>query len=292
MQPILATFSVGGTEVVLRAYSTFYALAWVVMVVLATVIAARRGILWWKGLLTFVGALVAAVIGARLLDVAVAWDYYAEDLSRVYQFRFTGFALYGGLALALATSALLARVLRLPLWRTADSAVPALAAGIVLMRTGCYLNGCCFGTVTSVPWGVRYPTGSPAWAHQVLTGNIGLLDLTGRTKPVHPTQLYEMIAALALSVLAVWLLARRDHTGAPRTPSGIPFLAFALGFTVFRLGNHFLRARLTTGTLPEWFYPLLYSLLCACLIALIVWRVRTSRPTVTPNEEEYRGDRR
>lgn len=277
MHPVLATFSIGGTEVVLRAYGTFYTLAWVVAVALATVIAWRRGFSWWRALVTFAGALAVGIIGARLLDVAVNWGYYAEDPSRIYGFAFRGFALYGGLILALVAGALLARAFRLPLWRLADGAVPALVAGIVLMRTGCFLNGCCFGTVTSLPWGVTYPVGSPAWAWEVATGQTGILGFAGLVKPVHPTQLYEMIAAVVLGSFSVWLLRRRDKSGAPRGPSGVPFLAFALGFTLFRLGNNFLRARLLTIATPVWFYPVLYTVIGVGLAGLIVWRVRLSR---------------
>jgi phosphatidylglycerol:prolipoprotein diacylglycerol transferase len=281
MHPILATFTLGETTVVLRAYSTFYVLAWVVATVLATVVAWRRGISWWRALATFALALAVGVVGARLLDLEVNWGYYAEDTGRIYDLGFRGFSLYGGLILALVTAALLTRAFRLPLWRLADSAVPALAAGIVLMRTGCFLNGCCFGTATSLPWGVTYPSGGEAWgavlAQQLLTGKTGILGFAGIVKPVHPTQLYEIVAAVALCGLAVWLLRRRDPNGGPRTASGVPFLAFALGFTLFRLGDHFLRAKPTTIAVPHWFYPLLYSLICVGILGVIIWRDRRFR---------------
>ncbi|MCG6919499.1 MAG: prolipoprotein diacylglyceryl transferase [Acidobacteria bacterium] len=273
MHPVLAIFSIGGTEVVLRAYSTFYVAAWVVAVVLATIVAWRRGISWWRALVTFVAALAIGIAGARVLDVAVNWGYYAEDPGRIYDLGFRGFALYGGLILALVAGALLSRAFRLPLWRLADSAVPAFAAGIVLMRTGCFLNGCCFGNITSLPWGVSYPVGSPAWAHHILIGEVSLLNPAQHSKPVHPTQLYEMIAAVVLCGLALWLLRRRDSALRPATPAGVAFLVFALGFTLFRLGNHFLRAQLATVATPSWFYPLLYALISVGVAALLLWRL-------------------
>jgi phosphatidylglycerol:prolipoprotein diacylglycerol transferase len=297
MHPILATFSSGGTEVVLRAYGTFYTLAWVAAVALATVIAWRRGFSWWRALVTFAAALAVGVVGARMLDLAVNWGYYAEDPGRVYDLGFRGFALYGGLILALVTGALLARAFRLPLWRLADGSVPALALGIVLMRTGCFLNGCCFGTVTSLPWGVTFPAGSPAWAWQIASGETGLLGFAGLVDPVHPTQLYEMAAAIVLGGLSVWLLLRRNRRGrsrsadaAPQTPSGVPFLAFALGFTLFRLGDHFLRAQLPTVSTPVWFYPVLYVLVCVGVTALLIWRIRLSRPTSGSGQGGHRID--
>jgi phosphatidylglycerol:prolipoprotein diacylglycerol transferase len=274
MSPILAQFHVGDHLLVLRAYSTFYVLAWLVALALGTVVAWRRGSCWWRVLVTFAGALAVGVAGARLLDLGVNWGYYAGDASRIYALQFRGFSLYGGLILALVTGAVLSRAFHLPLWHLADGAVPALAAGIVLMRTGCFLNGCCFGTVTSLPWGVTYPVGSAAWAQQLTTGETGLLGFAGAIRPVHPTQIYEMIAALALCGLSLWLLLRRDASRVRRTPSGVPFLAFALGFTLFRFGDNYLRARLPTIAAPVWFYPALYLTISAGVTGLIAWRLR------------------
>lgn len=287
MHPVLATFTLFGQEVVLRAYSTFYVLAWVSALAIATLVARRRGISWWRAGATFAVSLAVGIVGARLLNVAVYWDRYASDRGGAAALGFRGFALYGGLVLALVAAVLLARLFRLPLWRLADSAVPALAGGIVLMRTGCFLNGCCFGATTSLPWGVTFPTGSPAWAQQVLTGKSGLLGFTGVVLPVHPTQLYEMGAALILGGLAVWMLRRRDPEGGHRFVEGLPFLVFALGFTLFRLGNDFLRVSLPDRTAPRWFYPLLYVIIAAGTGAVIAWRLKSARPK--PDRKEQTG---
>ncbi len=201
MHPVLLSFHLGATEVTLRAYGTFYVLAFVVAVALGTLIAWRQGFAWRRALAVFAGALTAGVVGARLLDLVSNWSYYAEDISRIYALDFRGFSLYGGLVLALSTGLILARALHLPVWRLADSAVPALAVGIGLMRVGCFLNGCCFGTSTSLPWAITYPPGSSAWAQQLGTGEIGLLGFAGTMRPVHPTQLYEIVAALLLGAL-------------------------------------------------------------------------------------------
>ncbi|MGB4594110.1 MAG: prolipoprotein diacylglyceryl transferase family protein, partial [Coriobacteriia bacterium] len=179
---------------------------------------------------------------------------------------FQGFSLYGGLVVATAVGIALARIWKLPVWRVADSAVPALAVGLVLMRTGCFLRGCCSGIVTDVPWAVTFPMGSPAWAEQLRSGQTGILGFMGVVKPVHPTQLYEMAAAILLATLAIWLMRRH-------AADGVPFLAFALGFTLFRLGNGFLRVRQDVITAPGWFYPVFYSVLALVIAGLIALRV-------------------
>jgi phosphatidylglycerol:prolipoprotein diacylglycerol transferase len=163
----------------------------------------------------------------------------------------------------------LARLLRLPVWKLADCAVPALAVGIALMRTGCFLRGCCFGVASDLPWAVTFPTGSPAWAQQLLSGQTGILGMAGGVHPVHPTQLYEVGAALLLAAGA--LLWQRWRG----LPDGVGFLAFAIGFTLFRAANGVLRVPLPDEGTPAWFYPALY--VAVVLVAGVTLGVRLTQ---------------
>ena len=47
--------------------------------------------------------------------------------------------------------------LGLPMWTVADALTPSLALGTVFGRVGCFLNGCCYGRPTALPWGVIVP---------------------------------------------------------------------------------------------------------------------------------------
>jgi len=40
-------------------------------------------------------------------------------------------------------------------------------SALALGRIGCFLNGCCFGKPTNLPWAVRFPYDSPAYRSQV-----------------------------------------------------------------------------------------------------------------------------
>lgn len=275
MHPEL-TLALAGHEVAVSAIAFFYVLAWVVALALATLVAWRRSLPWFWALLTYAMALVAGIVGARLLDIADNWGHYAVHPGAMKAVEFQGFALYGGLILAVIVGAYAARSFRLRVWRMADSAVPALAIGIAIMRVGCYLQGCCFGTATDWSWGVTYPKWGEAWRnvleYQLLSGDTGLFD---GPKPVHPTQIYEAIAALVIGVIAVWLLLRRrKKVDKPRTVDGVPFLTFALLFTIFRFCNHYLLAHTGTFTMPHWFYPLLYCVILVATALLFVWRIR------------------
>ncbi|MBN2848045.1 MAG: prolipoprotein diacylglyceryl transferase, partial [Coriobacteriia bacterium] len=208
MSPILARLTIGDAEYVLRAYSTFYTLAWVVAPVVGALFAHRRGLPWRRVLAIYALALAAGIAGARALDLFVAWRYYATDPARVWG-AFAGYSLYGGLLIATGVGIALARAWRVSIWRAADAAVPALVVGQVLMRTGCFLNGCCYGLPTDLPWGVVYPAGSPVWQAQLTSGTQGLLSgFAGVVNPVHPTQLYEMLGAVLFGLIALRMMQR------------------------------------------------------------------------------------
>jgi phosphatidylglycerol---prolipoprotein diacylglyceryl transferase len=241
------------------------------MVAVGTLIAARRGMSGGRVLGVLAGSLAGGVIGARLLDLATSGRLLAGGLPSVLSLNFQGFSLYGGFAVGALSAVALARAFRLPVWRLADSVLPALAVGVALMRTGCFLRGCCFGEPTTAPWGVTFPTGSLAWAHQLMSGRTGLLGMAGGMEPVHPTQLYELAAALLVCAAALaWQRWRR-------LPDGSAFLAFAIGFTAFRVGNGFLRVRLSGASAPEWFDLALYGVIIVVAAALLGARLADAR---------------
>lgn len=138
--------------------------------------------------------IVASIAGARATYVAVHWDYfrlYPGAIPRVWD---GGLAQYGGIAAGVAVGLLFLKGRKVPLWKTADVVTPSLALGVAIGRIGCFLNGCCFGRPCELPWGVVFPPESAA-GHQF------------RGIALHPTQLYESLAALG--VLGVLLLAER-----------------------------------------------------------------------------------
>lgn len=288
MHPVLGQLELGDRVVTVGAYSTFMVLAWLVALGLGVGVSRLRGLSTWRVLVVLTASLALGLVGARLFDVLTVWGHYSVQPGRIVGLGFTGFSLYGGLVAALTAGALLARRLGLPLWRLADSIVPGLAAGIVLMRTGCLLHGCCFGKVTDLPWGIQYAVGSPAWEFQLVSGRTGVLGLAGAVEPVQPTQVYEMMAAAILAAMALWFSSRRDPTGQARHAEGLGFLTFALSFTLFRLGNGFLRESTLRAPLQGWFYPALYLAICA-VIALFWWsRFRAGLPAPVPQEEDGR----
>lgn len=272
MRPVLLNFVWFGHQTTLLAYPTMLVLAGLAAVSVASVTARSIGLPWRRAAAAFGAATAAAVVGARLLHVLTNLDLYASEPARTWAFQATGFALYGGLLVGGPIALLFARSLGLRLWSFADAAAVGVAAGVMFMRAGCFLQGCCYGRPTSLPWAITFPPSSPAWTRQMVEGSPGggtsalLSNLFGgggiEPGPVHPTQLYELAAAFIGALIVAALLRRRA------TP-GTPFLTGALWFTTFRLINAQLRWPPSTLTAPAWFYPALYVILIVSLAGLL-----------------------
>lgn len=120
-----------------------------------------------------------------------------------------GFRVPGGVALLALAGPLVCKSFGLP-WRAfGDASICAVPLAIVCIRIGCFLNGCCFGDVSSIPWAVTFPPGS--WAYQFHQAR-GLIAANAATSlAVHPLPLY---FAGAAGLAFLWTLsARRGRPG-------------------------------------------------------------------------------
>jgi phosphatidylglycerol:prolipoprotein diacylglycerol transferase len=267
--PVLAELEVGGTVFVVPAYSTFLVLAACAALALAIRGTLRLGVGRRAALVGFALAIAAGLAGARALSVVLDWEAYASDPAAITALRPRGFALYGGLGAGAAAMLVLARAWGVGLPRLADASVPAIAAGLVLLRIGCFLHGCCAGSTTTLPWGARFPLGSTSWTSQVLDGDIGLLVLGDDPEPVHPTQLYEIGAVLVAAALAAIVARRAGRPG----DAALAFVAIAAGS---RALIQLVREPVATATLPVGVESLGY--LGVAAIAAVVLLARTGRP--------------
>ncbi|MDD5696121.1 MAG: prolipoprotein diacylglyceryl transferase, partial [Bacteroidales bacterium] len=119
-----------------------------------------------------------------------------------------------------------------------DHLTYALPAGIAVTRLGCLFGGCCFGTPTSLPWGIQYGPASHAFQSQV--EHFQIPAASAASLPVHPTQLYDMLFCLFI-ILLVYLTRNRWKT------SGSRFLFVIICYASFRFVEQFFRESTGTG---------------------------------------------
>ena len=138
---------------------------------------------------------VAGVIGAKLWHVFETPQLFMQDPAGMI-FDRAGFAWFGGLVAGILALWWQGRGAKLRGLTMLDLASPAAAIGYGVGRLGCLTSGDGdYGTPTSLPWGMSFPHG-----------------LVPTTQHVHPTPIYELIAALFIA----WVLWRRSTPQNPK----------------------------------------------------------------------------
>ena len=67
-------------------------------------------------------AVIFSVIGARLYYVAFQWEYYSQDLTKIFNIREGGLGIYGGIIAAIITVCSFAKVKKMKIGPIADVA--------------------------------------------------------------------------------------------------------------------------------------------------------------------------
>jgi phosphatidylglycerol:prolipoprotein diacylglycerol transferase len=186
----------------INTYGVLLALSFLGALIVAARLAARDGLPRERIYDLGLWMLLAALIGSKVL---MLWTepVYRENPAQLLSLDFlrSGGVFYGGFLGAVITGYFLIKRYGLPWWKTADAFAPGIALGQAIGRQGCFAAGCCWGKATTLPWGVQFSeaghevTGVPIDVH------------------LHPTQLYESFAALAIFIFLIWLHRRKKFSG-------------------------------------------------------------------------------
>jgi phosphatidylglycerol---prolipoprotein diacylglyceryl transferase len=151
-------------------------------------------------------AALGGILGAKI--------YYAllfRDLDAL--FSRGGLVWYGGFIGGVIACSWVVLRRGIPYFVAADAAAPALAIGYGLGRIGCFLVGDDYGRPTDSWVGVAFPEGlPPTTAHSLREFGVRIdPSVPGDTLlRVHPTQIYEALAAFAIFGFLLWL-AKKEH---------------------------------------------------------------------------------
>ena len=181
----------------IHSYGLLLAIAFLVSIQIFVARGKRRGIPEEALHTISLVILVLAIVGGRGLFVLTHWKDYASDPLGVLRLWEGGLMIYGGYILAIVGGIAYVRHQKLPLWKIADAVAPPMVLGIGIGRVGCFLNGCCFGLPSHLPWAVRFPPGSYS-------------TYTFPGLPLHPSQLYLAAAGVVL-FFALLRLDRAPH---------------------------------------------------------------------------------
>lgn len=174
---------------------------------------------------------VGALFGARFFWI-LQYDRVANAWRAVYFWQ-GGWVFYGGFIGGLTAAVAYFRLVKVRVSVGLDLLSPPLALGIAITRIGCFLNGCCWGKVTDVPWAVRFPIKvTPVVLRHFEQGLLSPDDAS--TLPLHPVQLYNSVSNILLFGICLLVFKRKQYDGQV-------FLTFLCGYGLFRFMTEFYR---------------------------------------------------
>lgn len=157
-------------------------------------------------------AIIICVIAARLYYVIFSWDYYKDNLMKIFAIREGGLAIYGGVIAAVIFAILYTRKKKLNFWLFADTAIVSLPLGQAIGRWGNFINREAFGGFTESLFAMRYMKDKVRGIPQSVLENIITVNGVEYIQ-VHPTFLYESLWNFALVILMLMLLKRKKFDG-------------------------------------------------------------------------------
>ena len=223
MHPVLVRFG----PLTIHTYGVLVAAGFLLGLALAVKQAKKEGIPQERIIDIGFYVLVAAIIGSRLLFVAVNAGHYLKHPLDIFKIWEGGLVFYGGLILAIPSALWYIRKHNLDAWRITDIFAPSLAIGHAVGRIGCFAAGCCYGRLAELPWAVTFHDPE-------------CLATTG--VPLHPTQLYES-AGEFLNFLILITLRRYQSF------KGQLFWTYILLYSVLRFAVEFFRGDEARGYL-------------------------------------------
>lgn len=135
-----------------------------------------------------------AIICARIYYVVFRWEYYADNLGELFDFRNGGIAIYGALIGAIVTICIYAKVKKIKIVDILDYLAPIIPLCQAIGRWGNYINVEAYGTETNWPLKME-------------------VIESGVTKYVHPTFLYESVGNIIVFFILYKLAKNRKFSG-------------------------------------------------------------------------------
>lgn len=161
-----------------------------------------------------IGAFCGAMIGAKLPFVLSDWEGLRSGAAWFSHGKTIMSGIVGGyLGVEIAKWSLEIRV------KTGDTFAAPVAVAVSLGRVACFVAGCCYGNVTTMPWGVRFPS-------------------AGDELPRHPTQIYEALFHASMAGLLLALEKRGLFRGQLMK-------LYILSYLVYRFVTEWLRPEMT-----------------------------------------------
>ncbi len=182
--------------------------------------------------------LAGGIIGARIVYIALNYQYYIRNPLEIINLTKGGLVWYGAFISGMIAAAWFVRKNKISFWNAADLFAPYIALAQAFGRIGCFLNGCCYGSV--------------APSNFMLT-----VIFPEEAVLRYPTQVFSAIALLLIfAILRIWQKKRHFV--------GEIFLGYCLLYSMKRFGVEFFR-----GDYPKILFGLTISQLISATLFII-----------------------
>jgi phosphatidylglycerol---prolipoprotein diacylglyceryl transferase len=171
---------------------------------------------------------IATVVGARLGHVFFYdWDYYRDHLGEIFLVWEGGLASHGaGIAIILALIIYI-RQYKVNMWWLFDRVAVVIPMVAAFVRLGNLMNSEIYGVPTRLSWGFIFHRGGETLADGTVLNFV----------PCHPTQLYEAVSYILISVV-LYVLWRKNITN---IKPGLSVGIFLVGMFTARFLIEFLK---------------------------------------------------
>lgn len=241
--------------------SLIYALAFVTVLVIFVYRSSKIGLspshAFWSG----IWAIAFGLMGSRIYYLLQHTDTVWKSPDLIFTGGSGSWGGYIGGALGLLLSL---KLYRAQILKYMDVAGSTFGLGIFISRWSCYLHGCCFGAISSVPWAVRFPHSSYVYSAHL---SEGLITCNAQMSlPVHPVQIYASLNGLILFILAYW------YWKWLRYRPGVTFCLFWLSYCITRFVLEFFRGDKIRGFIGPLSTPQFICVLFIAPLLFGLWR--------------------
>lgn len=230
----------------------------------------KEGVSLMKSILISLAIALTVIVGSRIMFVLGANNYIRNFGINPLRLEARNFTMFGGFILTFPMVLIISKLMKIKLWRMLDLITPGWSLGIAFNKTGCLLNGCCYGIPTKSNFGISYPVGTPPYDnfYNDLIDFVGENGDLSYSLPLYPIQIIESLIGLFGFILSVYLFKKR-----PR--EGVVFATFAVIFSFARFILNFFRATPYAIRDTQHLKPFMY--LGVFILMLVVFLYRSNR---------------
>ncbi len=204
----------------------------------------------------FLWLIIWAVIGSRIYEVFLEWNYYLQNPSQILKIWEGGLAIHGVILAGLIVIYFYSKKSKINFWRLTGLIVPGLALGQAIGRFGNWFNQELYGLPTNLPWAIPI---------SIENRVAEFIDY----QYFHPTFLYESLGNFLIFIILIIIIFKLKNKINLNYLGKINLAVYLFLYSSLRFFLEFIRLDPT----PDLFslrWPQIFSLLMIIVAIIII----------------------